>query len=160
MISHQSELNLHVRDSGSLEPSLKDGLQRFANARHYEYWSQYVKSLVCHAAAMEDEGVCYFPEQTHMLILAWRMLLILATTHVRISNHFCFFFFAIPSYLKDLFECISLFSQSDVMQLTDNQTKLKLFMDVLDATKAAVSCKHFGPPRCAARSGPPSLPIS
>lgn len=71
-----------------------------------------------------------------------------------------FFFFAIPSYLKDLFECISLFSQSDVMQLTDNQTKLKLFMDVLDATKAAVSCKHFGPPRCAARSGPPSLPIS
>ncbi|XP_051906933.1 nucleoporin NUP188 [Hippocampus zosterae] len=102
-------LEIFYVHSGSLEPSLKDGLQRFANARHYEYWSQYVKSLVCHAAAMEDEGVCYFPEQTHMLILAWRMLLILATTH------------------------------SDVMHLTDNQTKLKLFMDVLDATKAALT---------------------
>lgn len=29
--------------------------------------------------------------------------------------------------------------QSDVMHLTDDSTKLKLFMDVLDGTKAAVS---------------------
>ncbi|XP_037121578.1 nucleoporin NUP188 homolog [Syngnathus acus] len=95
--------------SASLEQPLKDALRRLANARRYEYWSQYVKSLVCHVAAMEDQGVCYFPDQTHMLMLAWRMLLILATGH------------------------------SDVMQLTDNQTKLKLFMDVLDATKAALT---------------------
>ncbi|XP_061555304.1 nucleoporin NUP188 [Phycodurus eques] len=102
-------LEIFYVHSGSLEQSLKDGLQKFANARRYEYWSQYVKSLVAHVAAMEDEGVCYFPEQTHVLILAWRMLLILATSH------------------------------SDVMQLTDNQTKLKLFMDALDATKAALT---------------------
>uniref|UniRef100_A0A7N8XMA8 Nucleoporin NUP188 n=1 Tax=Mastacembelus armatus TaxID=205130 RepID=A0A7N8XMA8_9TELE len=88
--------------------SLKDGLQRFSNARRYEYWSQYVKSLVCHVTEMEDEGICYFPE-TQMLISAWRMLLILSTSH------------------------------SDVMQLTDNSTKLKLFMDVLDGTKAALT---------------------
>uniref|UniRef100_A0A3Q3MVJ3 Nucleoporin NUP188 n=1 Tax=Mastacembelus armatus TaxID=205130 RepID=A0A3Q3MVJ3_9TELE len=93
---------------GSLEQSLKDGLQRFSNARRYEYWSQYVKSLVCHVTEMEDEGICYFPE-TQMLISAWRMLLILSTSH------------------------------SDVMQLTDNSTKLKLFMDVLDGTKAALT---------------------
>ncbi|XP_061912818.1 nucleoporin NUP188 [Entelurus aequoreus] len=102
-------LEIFYVHSGSLEASLKDGLQKFSNTRRYECWSQYVKSLVCHVAAMEDEGVCYFPEQTHMLMLAWRMLLILATSH------------------------------SDVMQLTDNQTKMKLFIDVLDATKAALT---------------------
>ncbi|XP_077441677.1 nucleoporin NUP188 isoform X2 [Vanacampus margaritifer] len=113
-------LEIFYVHSGSLERPLKDGLQKFANARRYEYWSQYVKSLVCHVAAMEDEGVCYFPDLSHMLILAWRMLLILATSH------------------------------SDVMHLTDNQTKLKLIMDVLDATKAAlttptsVACLRLG----------------
>lgn len=35
--------------------------------------------------------------------------------------------------------CFILFFQSEVMQLTDGSTKLKLFMDVLDGTKAAVS---------------------
>lgn len=67
--------------SGSLEQSLKDGLQKFSNARRYEYWSQYVKSLVCHVAESEEEGVSYFSE-TQMLISAWRMLLILSTSHV------------------------------------------------------------------------------
>lgn len=33
--------------------------------------------------------------------------------------------------------------QSDVMQLTDDSTKLKLFMDVLDGAKAAVSHQFF-----------------
>uniref|UniRef100_A0A8D3AB07 Nucleoporin NUP188 n=1 Tax=Scophthalmus maximus TaxID=52904 RepID=A0A8D3AB07_SCOMX len=93
---------------GSLEQSLKDGLQKFSNARRFEYWSQYVKSLVCHVAEMEEEGICYFPE-TQMLISAWRMLLILSTSH------------------------------SDVMQLTEDSTKLKLFMDVMDGTKAALT---------------------
>lgn len=37
-----------------------------------------------------------------------------------------------------VFMCV-LCLQSDVMQLTDDSTKLKLFMDVLDGTKAAVS---------------------
>ncbi|XP_057675073.1 nucleoporin NUP188 [Corythoichthys intestinalis] len=102
-------LEIFYVHGGSPEPSLQDALRRFGNARRYEYWSQYVKSLACHVAEMEDEGVTYFPQQTHLLILAWRMLLVLATAH------------------------------SDVMQLTDNQTKLKLFMDALDATKAALT---------------------
>ncbi|XP_074472916.1 nucleoporin NUP188 isoform X2 [Sebastes fasciatus] len=112
-------LEIYYVVSGSLEQSLKDGLQKFSNARRYEYWSQYVKSLVCHVADMEEEGISSFPE-TQMLISAWRMLLILSTTH------------------------------SDVMQLTEDSTKLKLFMDVLDGTKAAlttpmsVSCLRLG----------------
>uniref|UniRef100_A0A3P8U0F7 Nucleoporin NUP188 n=1 Tax=Amphiprion percula TaxID=161767 RepID=A0A3P8U0F7_AMPPE len=101
-------LEIYYVVSGSLEQSLKDGLQKFSNARRYEYWSQYVKSLVCHVAEMEEEGICYFPE-TQMLISAWRMLMILSTTH------------------------------SDVMQLTEDSTKLKLFMDVLDGTKATLT---------------------
>ncbi|XP_077353243.1 nucleoporin NUP188 isoform X2 [Festucalex cinctus] len=106
--------------SDALEQTLKDGLQKFASARRYEYWSHYVKSLVCHAAAAEAEGVSDFPEQTRKLILAWRMLLILAAGH------------------------------SDVMHLTDNQKKLKIFMDVLDSTQAAlttptsVACLRLG----------------
>ncbi|XP_068429689.1 nucleoporin NUP188 [Clinocottus analis] len=112
-------LEIYYVVSGSLEQSLKDGLQKFSNARRYEYWSQYVKSLVCHVAEMEEEGISSFPE-TQMLISAWRMLLILSTAH------------------------------SDVMQLTEDSTKLKLFMDVLDGTKAAlttpmsVSCLRLG----------------
>ncbi|XP_078127496.1 nucleoporin NUP188 [Sander vitreus] len=101
-------LEIYYVVSGSLEQSLKDGLQKFSNARRYEYWSQYVKSLVCHVAEMEEEGISSFPE-TQMLISAWRMLLILSTTH------------------------------SDVMQLTEDTTKLKLFMDILDGTKAALT---------------------
>ncbi|CAK6976075.1 nucleoporin NUP188 [Scomber scombrus] len=101
-------LEIYYVVSGSLEQSLKDSLQKFSNARRYEYWSQYVKSLVCHVAEMEEEGICYFSE-TQMLISAWRMLLILSTSH------------------------------SDVMQLSEDSTKLKLFMDVLDGTKAALT---------------------
>ncbi|KAG7499100.1 nucleoporin NUP188-like [Solea senegalensis] len=112
-------LEIYYVVSGSLGQSLKDGLKKFSNARRYEYWSQYVKSLVCHGAEMEEEGICYFQE-TQMLISAWRMLLILSTSH------------------------------SDVMQLTDDSTKLKLFIDVLDGAKAAlttpssVSCLRLG----------------
>ncbi|XP_077479329.1 nucleoporin NUP188 isoform X2 [Stigmatopora argus] len=103
-------LEIFYVHGGSLEPSsLRDCLRRFGGARRYEYWSQYVKSLACHVATMEDEGAGFFPQQTHLLVLAWRMLLVLATAH------------------------------ADVMQLTDEQTKLKLFMDALDATKAALT---------------------
>uniref|UniRef100_A0A3Q3IR34 Nucleoporin NUP188 n=1 Tax=Monopterus albus TaxID=43700 RepID=A0A3Q3IR34_MONAL len=101
-------LEIYYVVGGSLEQSLKDGLQKFSNMRRYEYWSQYVKSLVCYVTEMEEEGICYLPE-TQILISAWRMLLILSTSH------------------------------SGVMQLTEDSTKLKLFMDVLDGTKAALT---------------------
>uniref|UniRef100_A0A669BPD6 Nucleoporin NUP188 n=1 Tax=Oreochromis niloticus TaxID=8128 RepID=A0A669BPD6_ORENI len=107
-------LEIYYVVSGSLEQSLKDGLQKFSNARRYEYWSQYVKSLVCHVAEMEEEGICYFTE-AQMLISAWRMLLILSTNH------------------------------SDVMHLTEESTKLTLFMDVLDGTKAALTTPTSAP---------------
>ncbi|XP_067105776.1 nucleoporin NUP188 [Osmerus mordax] len=100
-------LEIYYVVSGSLEQSLKDALQKFSSGRRYEFWSQYVKSLVVQVAETEEEGVRAFSE-IQMLISAWRMLLILSTSH------------------------------SDVMQLTDDSTKLKLFMDVLDATKAAL----------------------
>ncbi|XP_034048001.1 nucleoporin NUP188 homolog isoform X2 [Thalassophryne amazonica] len=92
--------------SGSLQQSLKDALQKFSSGRRYEYWSQYVKSLVCHVAESEED-ICYLPE-SQILVSAWRMLLILSTSH------------------------------SDVMHLSDDTTRLKLFMDVLDGTKAAL----------------------
>uniref|UniRef100_H2LHJ5 Nucleoporin NUP188 n=1 Tax=Oryzias latipes TaxID=8090 RepID=H2LHJ5_ORYLA len=101
-------LEIYYVVSGSLEPSLKDALQKFSSARRYEYWSQYVKSLVCRVAESEEESICYLSE-TQMLISAWRMLLILSTSH------------------------------ADVMLLTEDATKLKLFMDVLDGTKAALT---------------------
>ncbi|XP_024155490.1 nucleoporin NUP188 homolog isoform X2 [Oryzias melastigma] len=101
-------LEIYYVVSGSLEKSLKDALQKFSSARRYEYWSQYVKSLVCRVAESEEESICYLSE-TQMLISAWRMLLILSTSH------------------------------ADVMLLTEDATKLKLFMDVLDGTKAALT---------------------
>ncbi|XP_011602933.2 nucleoporin NUP188 homolog [Takifugu rubripes] len=107
-------LEIYYVVSGALEQPLKEGLQRFSTARRYEYWSQYVKSLVCHVVELEEEGICYFTE-TQMLISAWRTLLILSTTH------------------------------SDVMHLTDDSTKLKLFMDVLDGTKAALTTPRSAP---------------
>ncbi|XP_068191386.1 nucleoporin NUP188 [Antennarius striatus] len=105
--------------SGSLETSLREGLRRLAGARRYEFWSQYVRAAVEGVAKREEEGFCCFQE-TQMLISAWRMLLILSTSH------------------------------SDVMQLTDDATKLKLFTDVLEATRAAlttptsVACLRLG----------------
>ncbi|KAM6985915.1 nucleoporin NUP188 [Aplochiton taeniatus] len=100
-------LEIYYVVSGSLEQSLKDALQKLSSGRRYEYWSQYVKSLVCHVAETEEEGVRAFSE-TQMLISAWRTLLILSTSH------------------------------SAVMQLTEDSVILKLFMDVLDGTKAAL----------------------
>ncbi|XP_036384305.1 nucleoporin NUP188 homolog [Megalops cyprinoides] len=100
-------LEIYYVVSGSLEQSLKDTLKKLSTGKRYEYWSQYVKSLVCHMAETEEDGIRSFSE-CQMLISAWRMLLILSTSH------------------------------SDVMQLTDDSTRLKLFMDVLDGTKAAL----------------------
>ncbi|KAJ8339141.1 hypothetical protein SKAU_G00359270 [Synaphobranchus kaupii] len=100
-------LEIYYVVSGSLEQSLKDTLKKFSVGKRYEYWSHYVKSLVCHMAEAEEDGMRSFSE-CQKLISAWRMLLILSTGH------------------------------SEVMQLTDDSTRLKLFMEVLDGTKAAL----------------------
>lgn len=101
-------LEIYYVVSGSLERSLKDALQKFSSGRRYEYWSQYVKSLVVHVAETEEEEGVHSFSETQMVISAWRMLLILSTSH------------------------------SHVMQLKEDSARLKLFMDVLDGTKAAL----------------------
>ncbi|MFT7815488.1 nucleoporin NUP188 homolog, partial [Arapaima gigas] len=74
-------LEIYYVVSGSLEQSLKDTLKKFSCGKRYEYWSNYVKSLVCHMAKTEEDGMRCFSE-CQMLISAWRMLLILSTSHV------------------------------------------------------------------------------
>nr|XP_006640720.1 PREDICTED: nucleoporin NUP188 homolog isoform X1 [Lepisosteus oculatus] len=112
-------LEIYYVVRGSLEQPLKDMLKKLSSNKRYEYWSNYVKSLVCHMAEMEEDGIRSFTE-CQMLVSAWRMVLILSTSH------------------------------SDVMQLTEDSTRLKLFMDVLDGTKAvllvptSVPCLRLG----------------
>uniref|UniRef100_A0A8C9VE13 Nucleoporin NUP188 n=1 Tax=Scleropages formosus TaxID=113540 RepID=A0A8C9VE13_SCLFO len=100
-------LEIYYVVSTSLEQSLKETMKKFSSGKRYEYWSNYVKSLVCHMAKTEEEGMRCFPE-CQMLISAWRMLLILSTSH------------------------------ADVMQLTEDSTQLKLFLDVLEGTTATL----------------------
>ncbi|MGH0157647.1 UNVERIFIED_CONTAM: hypothetical protein FKN15_034051 [Acipenser sinensis] len=96
-----------LHTNGSLEKSLKDTLVKFSSSKRYEYWSMYVTSLVCHMAETEGDGIRSVTE-CQMLVSAWRMLLILSTSH------------------------------SDVMQLTDGSVREQLFLDVLSGTKAAL----------------------
>ncbi|XP_037402195.1 nucleoporin NUP188 homolog [Pygocentrus nattereri] len=112
-------LEIYYVVSGQLEGSLKSALQRLSSQRRYEFWSQYVRELVCAACEGEDGGMRSLSE-SQMLISAWRTLLILSTSH------------------------------SEVMQLKEDSVRLKLFMDVLEGTKAAllmpqsVACLRLG----------------
>ncbi|XP_066502146.1 nucleoporin NUP188 isoform X2 [Hoplias malabaricus] len=112
-------LEIYYVVSGKLEGSLKAALQRLSSQRRYEFWSQYVRELVCAACDGEDGAVRSLPE-SQILISAWRTLLILSTSH------------------------------SDVMQLKEDSLRQKLFMDVLEGTKAAllmpqsVACLRLG----------------
>lgn len=67
---------------GSLDQSLKDTLKKFSTEKRFSYWSSYVKSLALHVAETEGSG-CTFMTEYQMLISAWRMMLIISTTHVR-----------------------------------------------------------------------------
>lgn len=72
--------------SGVLDPSLKAALESFSSKRRYEFWSDYVRDLVCLACDGEEEGLRSLSE-SQMLISAWRTLLILSTSHVRTTLH-------------------------------------------------------------------------
>uniref|UniRef100_A0A671QAT7 Nucleoporin NUP188 n=1 Tax=Sinocyclocheilus anshuiensis TaxID=1608454 RepID=A0A671QAT7_9TELE len=98
---------LSVSLSGVLDPCLKAALENFSSKRRYEFWSDYVRDLVCVACDGEEEGLRSLSE-SQMLISAWRTLLILSTSH------------------------------SEVMHLKDDTVRQKLFMDVLEGTKAAL----------------------
>ncbi|XP_029468450.1 nucleoporin NUP188 homolog isoform X2 [Rhinatrema bivittatum] len=114
-------LEIYYVVEGLLDPSLKDTLKRFASEKRYAYWCRYIKSLVCHTA----EGVgCSFLAECEMLISAWRMLLIVATSH------------------------------ADVMHLTDPSVHKQLFLETLEGTKAlllvpmSLSCLRLGSILC------------
>ena len=67
---------------GSLDQSLKDTLKNFSTKKRFAYWSEYVKSLAYYVAETEGSS-CASMTEYQMLISAWRMLLIISTSHVR-----------------------------------------------------------------------------
>ncbi|KAL4690048.1 hypothetical protein H8959_012839 [Pygathrix nigripes] len=98
-------LEIYYVVKGSLDQSLKDTLKKFSIEKRFAYWSGYVKSLAVHVAETEGSS-CTSLLEYQMLVSAWRMLLIIATTH------------------------------ADIMHLTDSVVRRQLFLDVLDGTKA------------------------
>ncbi|RMB93436.1 hypothetical protein DUI87_30132 [Hirundo rustica rustica] len=97
-------LEIYYVVKGSLDQSLKDTLKNFSTKKRFAYWSEYVKSLAQHVA--ETEGTsCASITEYQMLISAWRMLLIISTSH------------------------------ADIMHLTDSAVRQQLFLDVLNGTK-------------------------
>uniref|UniRef100_A0A7M4E623 Nucleoporin NUP188 n=1 Tax=Crocodylus porosus TaxID=8502 RepID=A0A7M4E623_CROPO len=77
-------LEIYYVVKGSLDQSLKDTLRKFSIEKRFAYWSGYVKSLAHHVA--ETEGTsCASLTEYQMLISAWRMLLIISTSHVRVT---------------------------------------------------------------------------
>ncbi|OBS81045.1 hypothetical protein A6R68_20773 [Neotoma lepida] len=107
----------------SLDQSLKDTLKKFSSEKRFAYWSGYVKSLAVYMAETEGSS-CTSLLEYQMLVSAWRMLLIIATSH------------------------------ADIMHLTDVAVRRQLFLDVLDGTKAlllvaaSVNCLRLGSMMC------------
>uniref|UniRef100_A0A8B9GMS1 Nucleoporin NUP188 n=1 Tax=Amazona collaria TaxID=241587 RepID=A0A8B9GMS1_9PSIT len=76
-------LEIYYVVKGSLDQSLKDTLKNFSTKKRFAYWSEYVKLLADHVAETEGSS-CTFITEYQMLISAWRMLLIISTSHVRL----------------------------------------------------------------------------
>ncbi|XP_012495103.1 PREDICTED: nucleoporin NUP188 homolog [Propithecus coquereli] len=116
-------LEIYYVVKGSLDQSLKDTLKKFSSEKRFAYWSGYVKSLAVHTAETEGSS-CTSLLEYQMLVSAWRMLLIIATSH------------------------------ADIMHLTDCAARRQLFLDVLDGTKAlllvpaSVNCLRLGSMMC------------
>uniref|UniRef100_A0A8C4LH48 Nucleoporin NUP188 n=1 Tax=Equus asinus asinus TaxID=83772 RepID=A0A8C4LH48_EQUAS len=64
-----------------VKSSLKDTLKKFSSENRFTYWSGYVKSLAVHTADTEGSS-CTSLVEYQMLVSAWRMLLIIATSHL------------------------------------------------------------------------------
>ncbi|XP_059115957.1 nucleoporin NUP188 isoform X1 [Peromyscus eremicus] len=116
-------LEIYYVVKGSLDQSLKDTLKKFSGEKRFAYWSGYVKSLAVYMAETEGSS-CTSLLEYQMLVSAWRMLLIIATSH------------------------------ADIMHLTDVAVRRQLFLDVLDGTKAlllvaaSVNCLRLGSMMC------------
>ncbi|XP_070614706.1 nucleoporin NUP188 [Erythrolamprus reginae] len=78
-------LEIYSVVKGSLDQPLKDTLKRFSAEKRFAYWSSYVKSLAFHVAETEGSG-CSSVTEYQMLISAWRMLLVVSTSHADIVN--------------------------------------------------------------------------
>uniref|UniRef100_UPI00398F6726 nucleoporin NUP188 n=1 Tax=Pristiophorus japonicus TaxID=55135 RepID=UPI00398F6726 len=107
-------LEIYYVVRGSLDQSLKYTLKMFFDKKRYEYWSEYIKSLVTHMAETETEGASTILE-FHMVISAWRMVLVLATSY------------------------------AEVMHLSDCSLRLQLLQDVLDGTKVLLLTPSSAP---------------
>uniref|UniRef100_A0A8D2MFY4 Nucleoporin NUP188 n=1 Tax=Zonotrichia albicollis TaxID=44394 RepID=A0A8D2MFY4_ZONAL len=107
----------------SLIPSLKDTLKNFSSKKRFAYWSEYVRALAQHVAETEGSS-CASATEYQMLISAWRMLLIISTSH------------------------------ADIMHLTDSAVHQELFLDVLNGTRVllqvpmSVPCLQLGSMLC------------
>ncbi|XP_036272111.1 nucleoporin NUP188 isoform X4 [Pipistrellus kuhlii] len=116
-------LEIYYVVKGSLDQSLKDTLKKFSSEKRFAYWSAYVKSLAVHTADTEGSS-CSALVEYQMLVSAWRMLLIIATSH------------------------------TEILHLTDSAVRRQLFLDVLDGTKAlllvpaSVTCLRLGSMLC------------
>ncbi|XP_051893198.1 nucleoporin NUP188 isoform X2 [Pristis pectinata] len=73
-------LEIYYVVRGSLDQTLKNTLKMFFDKKRYEYWSEYVKSLVIYMTEADTDGASTFLE-FHKLISAWRMFLVLATSY-------------------------------------------------------------------------------
>uniref|UniRef100_A0A2I3HU50 Nucleoporin NUP188 n=1 Tax=Nomascus leucogenys TaxID=61853 RepID=A0A2I3HU50_NOMLE len=124
-------LEIYYVVKGSLDQSLKDTLKKFSIEKRFAYWSGYVKSLAVHVAETEGSS-CTSLLEYQMLVSAWRMLLIIATTH-----------FSLWYLGNDVYNA-----------LTDSVVRRQLFLDVLDGTKAlllvpaSVNCLRLGSMKC------------
>ncbi|XP_039362760.1 nucleoporin NUP188 isoform X3 [Mauremys reevesii] len=116
-------LEIYYVVKGSLDQSLKDTLKKFSTEKRFAYWSGYVKSLALHMAETEGSS-CTSLTEYQMLISAWRMLLIISTSH------------------------------ADIMHLTETAVRQQLFLEVLSGTKAlllvpmSVLCLQLGSMLC------------
>ncbi|KAJ6654583.1 hypothetical protein lerEdw1_006736 [Lerista edwardsae] len=78
-------LEIYYVVKGSLDQSLKDMLKKFSTEKRFAYWSSYVKSLALHVAETEGSS-CASLTEYQMLISAWRMTLIVSTSHADIMH--------------------------------------------------------------------------
>uniref|UniRef100_A0A3Q3GD73 Nucleoporin NUP188 n=1 Tax=Labrus bergylta TaxID=56723 RepID=A0A3Q3GD73_9LABR len=104
----------------------------------------YVKSLVCHIAEMEEEGICYFPE-TQMLISAWRMLLILSTSHLNCRTMSEHYFILSPLAVKLFFWSLQLTTPMSVPCLRLGSMMATLLLILLKQWKRSTAPDILSP---------------
>ncbi|XP_069743045.1 LOW QUALITY PROTEIN: nucleoporin NUP188 [Narcine bancroftii] len=78
-------LEIYYVVRGSLDQTLQNTLKMFFDKKRYEYWSEYIKSLVIYMADADTDGTSTFLE-FHKLISAWRMFLVLATSYEEVMQ--------------------------------------------------------------------------